>query len=199
MGAAIARYMPTKVLSSFFGVFEILVALQMAFSIRPYASRTLPGKWIVSLVGVVIGTISSIVGIGGGTMTVPYLAWCNVAMQKAVATSAAVGLPIAIAGAVGFTLAGWKNPDIRISRLFSRWLRTFLGLLGKSPTPATAPKVGTDRACRKRLVSILFGKNCPRQVSIAIARRVLYHTEPFATNPSIPQHLIFPRFSSLDR
>ena len=111
LGAVIARYMPTRVLSSFFGVFEILVAIQMAFSIRPHASRSLPGKWIVSLVGIVIGTISAIVGIGGGTMTVPYLVWCNMVMQKAVATSAAVGLPIAITGATGFALAGWAHPD----------------------------------------------------------------------------------------
>ena len=112
LGAAIARYMPTRVLGSFFGVFEILVAIQMALSIKPHARRTLPGKWIVSLVGMVIGTISAIVGIGGGTMTVPYLVWCNMVMQKAVATSAAVGLPIAIAGATGFALAGWVHSDI---------------------------------------------------------------------------------------
>ena len=112
LGAFIARYMSTRVLGSFFGVFEILVAIQMAFSIRPNASRSLPGKWIVSSVGMVIGTISAIVGIGGGTMTVPYLVWCNIVMQKAVATSAAVGLPIAIAGATGFVLTGWEHPGI---------------------------------------------------------------------------------------
>jgi uncharacterized membrane protein YfcA len=112
VGAWIARYMPTRTLSAFFGVFEIIVALQMAFGIRPHASRRLPVKWIISLPGIVIGAISAIVGIGGGTMTVPYLTWCNVAMRKAVATSAAVGLPIALAGATGFILTGWGHPDI---------------------------------------------------------------------------------------
>ncbi|MEJ2141243.1 MAG: sulfite exporter TauE/SafE family protein [Gammaproteobacteria bacterium] len=112
LGAAIARYMPTSVLSAFFGVFEILVAIQMAFAIKPKASHNLPSKRVIALVGIVIGSISAIVGIGGGTMTVPYLVWCNVAMRKAVATSAAVGLPIAIAGATGFVLAGWSHPGI---------------------------------------------------------------------------------------
>lgn len=111
-GAVIARYMPTKFLSSFFGIFEILVALQMAFAVKPEASRALPARSIVTLVGLLIGTISAIVGIGGGTMTVPFLAWCNVAMRNAVATSAAVGLPIALAGAAGFVIAGWNHPDI---------------------------------------------------------------------------------------
>lgn len=112
LGAGIARYMPTRILSTFFGVFEIIVAIQMAFAIKPGVSRSLPAKWAISLVGMIIGSVSSIVGIGGGTMTVPYLVWCNVAMRQAVATSAAIGLPIAIAGATGFALAGWNHPDI---------------------------------------------------------------------------------------
>lgn len=112
IGAWLARYMPTKVLSSFFGVFEIIVAIQMGFSIKPHAARSLPAKRLVMLVGSVIGCVSAIVGIGGGTMTVPYLVWCNVAMRQAVATSAAVGLPIAVAGASGFIWAGWQRGNL---------------------------------------------------------------------------------------
>jgi uncharacterized membrane protein YfcA len=55
----------------------------------------------------VIGSISAIVGIGGGSLTVPFLTWCNVEMRNAVATSAACGLPIAVAGAAGFIFQGW--------------------------------------------------------------------------------------------
>jgi len=112
IGAWIARYMPSKVLASFFGIFEILVAIQMGFGVKPHAARNLPSSWIISGVGSVIGSVSAIVGIGGGTMTVPYLVWCNVAMRKAVATSAAVGLPIAVAGAVGFIWTGWEHSSL---------------------------------------------------------------------------------------
>jgi uncharacterized membrane protein YfcA len=105
-GAAIADYLPTKSLSIFFGLFELFVAIQMTLSLKPQAQRDLPGRVGMSGAGTIIGSVSSIVGIGGGTMTVPFLVWCNVNIQKAIATSAACGLPIAIAGAVGFMLTG---------------------------------------------------------------------------------------------
>jgi hypothetical protein len=59
--------------------------------------------------GAIIGAISAVVGIGGGSLTVPFLSWCGINMRNAVATSAACGLPIAVAGALGFLLAGWNE------------------------------------------------------------------------------------------
>jgi uncharacterized membrane protein YfcA len=111
-GAVIARWLPTLSLRTLFGVFELMVALQMGFSLKPAAHRGLPGRWGMGAAGVVIGTLSSLVGIGGGTLTVPFLLWCNVAMQRAIATSAACGLPIAVAGATGFVVAGWHHPQL---------------------------------------------------------------------------------------
>jgi uncharacterized membrane protein YfcA len=58
-------------------------------------------------VGAVIGGVSSLVGIGGGSMSVPFMAWCNVAMYTAIGTSAAIGFPIALAGAAGYVVNGW--------------------------------------------------------------------------------------------
>ncbi|MGD8998808.1 MAG: sulfite exporter TauE/SafE family protein [Granulosicoccaceae bacterium] len=112
IGAALADFMSSTVLRSFFGVFELVVAAQMAMNAKPGPHRQLPGWTGTSLAGMGIGTISAIVGIGGGTMTVPFLAWCNVAMQKAVATSAAVGLPIALAGAMGYVFTGWNETGL---------------------------------------------------------------------------------------
>lgn len=129
IGAWIARYMPTKVLSSFFGVFEIIVAIQMGFEIKPHAARTLPGKGVMSLAGSVIGCVSAIVGIGGGTMTVPYLVWCNVHMRQAVATSAAVGLPIAIAGTAGFIWTGWQQGNLPEGNLGFIVPEAFIGIV----------------------------------------------------------------------
>lgn len=109
LGAVIADSLPSTNLRLIFGVFELLVATQMGFGLKVSPHRTLPGRPGMALAGGVIGTISAIVGIGGGTMTVPFLQWCNVEMRKAVATSAACGLPIAVAGALGFVASGWNE------------------------------------------------------------------------------------------
>lgn len=109
-GAAIADRLPGDRLRLVFGLFELWVAVQMSLDIRPAPHRRLPGPVGMGLAGFVIGGVSAIVGIGGGTLTVPFLVWCNVAMRQAVATSAACGLPIAIAGSLGFLVTGWDAP-----------------------------------------------------------------------------------------
>jgi len=106
LGAVLADAMHGLWLSRFFGVFELFVAVQMAMGLRPAPHRGLPGAAGMFGAGGLIGTVSAIVGIGGGTLTVPFLSWCNVEMRKAVATSSACGLPIALAGALGFVLTG---------------------------------------------------------------------------------------------
>jgi len=112
IGAMIADFMNAKSLSTFFGVFELLVAAQMAMNIKPAAHRQLPNWLGTTTAGTGIGTISAIVGIGGGTLTVPFLVWCNTNMHKAVATSAACGLPIAITGVVAYTLTGLNEANL---------------------------------------------------------------------------------------
>ena len=111
-GAMIARFIPSLSLRTLFGVFELFVALQMALSLKPSAHRGLPGKPGMSGAGAVIGALSALVGVGGGTLTVPFLLWCNVSIQRAIATSAACGLPIAVAGAVGFVISGWGDSQL---------------------------------------------------------------------------------------
>lgn len=112
MGAVIADFISAKILQQFFGFFELFVAIQMALNIKAHATRTLPGRTGIVTAGTGIGTVSSIVGIGGGTLTVPFLVWCNVKIQHAVATSSACGLPIAVAGCVGFIITGWNETGL---------------------------------------------------------------------------------------
>jgi uncharacterized membrane protein YfcA len=106
LGAAVADHLDTPFLRIFFGVFECLVAIQMWFGLKVLAHRQLPGPVGMSLAGLVIGGVSAVVGIGGGTMSVPFLTWCRVKIQRAVGTSAAIGLPIALAGASGYIVSG---------------------------------------------------------------------------------------------
>lgn len=113
LGAALASAMPQSLLKMIFGVFELLVAAQMSLSLRPTSSFSkLPGTVGMGAAGSVIGAVSALVGIGGGTMTVPFLNACRVQMQQAVGTSAACGLPIAVGGALSYALLGWGNAQL---------------------------------------------------------------------------------------
>ncbi|MDP1708540.1 MAG: sulfite exporter TauE/SafE family protein [Gammaproteobacteria bacterium] len=111
-GAYIVNQLPNATLRIIFGVFELLVAAQMAFGIKAAPHRQLPGWPGMSVTGAIIGKVSAIIGIGGGTLTVPFLVWCNTGIRQAVATSAACGLPIAVAGTVGFVITGWNTPQL---------------------------------------------------------------------------------------
>jgi uncharacterized membrane protein YfcA len=78
----------------------------MLLDMRPHPHRQLPGRTAMFGVGGVIGVVSSLVGIGGGSMSVPFLIWCNSNMRNAIGTSAAIGFPIALAGTAGYVVNG---------------------------------------------------------------------------------------------
>jgi uncharacterized membrane protein YfcA len=105
-GSWLAAQLSTRFLKGFFVIFLYYVAIQLLMNMKPKPHRELPGWFGCSIVGLVIGGISSLVGIGGGTMSVPFLLWCNVDMYLAIGTSAAIGFPIALAGAVGYLANG---------------------------------------------------------------------------------------------
>lgn len=117
LGAVIADYIKASSLQRFFGIFELIVAIQMAINFRVNAGRKLPGMAGMLSAGTGIGSVSSIVGIGGGTLTVPFLSWCNIKIQNAVATSSACGLPIAIAGCIGFILTGLNEAELPVQTI----------------------------------------------------------------------------------
>lgn len=105
-GTFLASYLSAKPLAIFFACFMTIVAIQMLSNYKAKPSRTLPGAIATSGVGAGIGAVSSLVAIGGGSMTVPFLLWCNITLPVAIGTSAAVGLPIAFSGALGYLFNG---------------------------------------------------------------------------------------------
>ena len=128
-----------------FGVFAIVVAAQMGFALKPQPSRELPASPLVSAAGAGIGYLSALFGIGGGTLTVPFLSWCNVKMQRAVGTSAACGVPIALVGAATNINAGWNHPGLPDDALgFVYWP----ALLGIVLTSAVCARQGAKLAQR---------------------------------------------------
>ncbi|HBL85941.1 MAG TPA: hypothetical protein DD399_02530, partial [Alcanivorax sp.] len=118
LGAVVADRLSGAALTRLFGVFAVLIAAQMLLSRRRAVSagdglpERVPGGVGLAGVGSVIGGISSLFGIGGGSLTVPFLSWCRLPMQNAVAISAACGLPIALAGSAGFVATGWGRTEL---------------------------------------------------------------------------------------
>jgi len=105
-GSWIAAQLSTRILKGAFAILLYYVSIQMLLNIKPKPSRQLPGPVGLATAGGIIGTVSNLVGIGGGIMTVPFLSWCNVPIHVAVGTAAAIGLPIALAGAIGYLANG---------------------------------------------------------------------------------------------
>jgi len=108
LGALIATLLAGETLRIAFAVFMLLVATQMALGGAAPAHRTLPGIPGLITAGGLIGTVSSLMGVGGGSMSVPFLTWCNVPVRRAIATSAAIGLPIALSGSASYVVSGWQ-------------------------------------------------------------------------------------------
>lgn len=159
LGAVTARWIAQDALRWFFACFELAVAIQMAWAIRPQPHAVEPGWMRSTVAGGVIGALSSWVGIGGGTLTVPWLVWHGIRMQEAVATSAAVGMPIALAGATGYILAGWGHPDLPEQSLGfvygPAWLTIAIGSVLAAPFGARAAHA-LDAAKLKRIFAVVL-------------------------------------------
>lgn len=108
----VAAYLKSMPLAVFFSFFTAYVALQMIIDKKPKPTRQISGKKGLFFGGSVIGSISALVSIGGGSLTVPYLVWQNIDLKKAIGTSAAIGLPLSITGTLGYIIAGWDHTSM---------------------------------------------------------------------------------------
>lgn len=105
-GGKVFAALKTSWLSLLFAVFVGFSAWQMLRNRKPAPHRQLPGTPGMLGAGGVIGFLSSLVGAGGGFVSVPFMTWCNVPIHSAVATSAALGFPIAVASVIGYVWSG---------------------------------------------------------------------------------------------
>jgi uncharacterized membrane protein YfcA len=106
MGSYIADWVPNQYLSKVFAVIVLLLALQMFFSILIVVVHSVPSRYFTIFSGVIIGSIASLAGIGGGALTVPFLSRYGIEMKKAIGTSSVCGTIIAVSGMIGFILHG---------------------------------------------------------------------------------------------
>lgn len=115
IGAYVAEYLPSELLKQIFGVFIVLamgrsiVERFMKKKVQDDAS-SLPGKTGMNFMGLIIGSFSAILGIGGGSITIPFLTACRVDMKNTIACSVACGLFLATSATIGFLITGWNNP-----------------------------------------------------------------------------------------
>jgi uncharacterized membrane protein YfcA len=129
LGTVLADQLKSKYLAVFFVIFVYYSAGQMFIGVKPKPTRQLPDKPGMTAVATVIGVVSSLVGVGGGVMTIPLMSLCNVPMRQAIGTSAALGLPIALAGAVGFIVTGLHKDHLPALSLGYVYLPALVGIV----------------------------------------------------------------------
>ena len=160
VGPQIVGGMSTGWLSAFFGAFVALAATNILRDREPSPSRQLPGRSGLIAVGGGIGLISSMVGAGGAFLSVPFMRACNVAMRNCVATSAALGLPIAAAGTIGFVVAGFPRSGLPRYTVGYVYLPALLAIVAASvisaPIGARAAHRWPVRKLRRAFAILLY-------------------------------------------
>ncbi|MEG3766450.1 sulfite exporter TauE/SafE family protein [Alteromonas sp. 14N.309.X.WAT.G.H12] len=111
LGSFLVTQVEGKWLTLLFGIIATLSACNMLVSKKPAIASTLPSKPGQGVMATCIGFFSSMVGIGGGTLTVPTLTFCNYPAHRAVGTAAAVGLIISLPAALTMLILGQRPVD----------------------------------------------------------------------------------------
>ena len=131
-GSWLADQINSDTLRIGFAIFVLVVAIQMLLGLQPKAQRQLPGRLALGGAGSIIGVVSSLVGIGGGTMTTPFLLWNNIHIRHAIGTSAACGLPIAVFGSLGYLLVGLDANELPSGSTGYIYWPAFFGIITTS-------------------------------------------------------------------
>jgi uncharacterized membrane protein YfcA len=159
-GTLIADRMSSRFLAIFFVAFVYYAGTQLFLDLKPRPTRQLPGAAGISAAGLAVGTISSWVGVGGGVITIPLMTMCNVPMRHAIGTSAALGLPIAISGAIGYIATGWGKDHLPPMSLGYVYLPALIGIVvGTFVTVPLGAKLAHSmpvRALKRIFAVILF-------------------------------------------
>jgi len=128
-GSFIADWLDSRFLAIVFVIFVSYAAVQIILDIKPKSSRRLPGRIGMAIGAALVGVICSLVGAGGGAVTIPLMVMCNVEMRNAVGTSAALGFPIALAGAIGYACTGFGESNLPSLSLGYVYLPALVGIV----------------------------------------------------------------------
>lgn len=148
-------------LALLFAGFVSFSATQMFLDKKPAPSQTLPGFQGMLGAGTLIGFLSGLVGAGGGFISVPFMVWCNVAIHNAVATSAALGFPIALANALGYAYSGYGLTGLPAFSMGYIWLPALLVIASCSvltaPLGAAAAHQLPVKKLKRAFAVMLYG------------------------------------------
>lgn len=169
-GAVVAHFVTTAFLKSFFVAFICFLAVQLLFDLKPKSRHALPGAWGLFAFGAVMGVISSFAGIGGAVLSIAFLTWCNLRLHDAIGTAAAIGVPLAIAGTIGFIVTGLTDTSLPVGSLGYVYLPAFVGIAITSMVVAPlgarlAHRLPVD-TLRKIFVIVLVGLALKMVVSV---------------------------------
>jgi len=147
-------------LAILFAVFVAFSATQMFLDRKPAAARQMPGTAGQIGAGGTIGFMSGLVGAGGGFISVPFMAWCNVPIHNAVATSAALGFPIAVSNVIGYVVAGRAASGLPPASFGYIWLPALVVIalcsVVTAPWGAKAAHALPVRRLKRVFASILY-------------------------------------------
>ena len=167
LATAASGWIAQRALALAFVVIVYAGAVQMLVGRKPSATRTLPGRVALFAVGVLIGIVCGLVSAGGAFLTVPFMLLCGVVMHTAIGTAAALGIPVAVIGTVGFVLSGWRAPSLPDHTLGFVLLPALAALVVTSIL--TAP-IGARLAHRLPVVSL---KRVFAALLVALATKML--------------------------
>jgi uncharacterized membrane protein YfcA len=112
LATALSGWVPQRTLALAFAAIVYVGATQILLGRKPSAARALPGTPALLAIGLVIGVVCGLVSAGGAFITVPFMLFCGVSMTTAIGTGAALGVPVAIVGTIGFVFSGWSVPQL---------------------------------------------------------------------------------------
>jgi uncharacterized membrane protein YfcA len=125
LGAFSSKYIDGASLKFMFGILLLVVSLHMILSSFKslVIGDTLPGKFGQSILALLLGGFSSLLGIGGGTLMVPILTLFSFPIHRAVSTASIFGLIISIPATIGYIILGWNVPNLPLASTgYINWL-----------------------------------------------------------------------------
>lgn len=161
-----------QVLAIIFAVMASLISMQFIFGRPEWRLReSVPGGLARPFVGGTVGALSSLMGIGGGSITVPLMAVCGVPIHRAVATASGFGFAIAVPATAGFIISGWNVAE---RPYFSIGYVNLLGFIAVALLAFFTIPLGATLAHKmsQKKLKLVFGI-CLLLVALNMARKVL--------------------------